>query len=313
MSNAPVFLRSNFTDLFGTTMLPVLEELFRVELMQHPSRRGELFKIVSTERDIWQATEIHDMPLMNQVPEGTDYTFARPNQGANKTLTPAKYGLGFSISEEAVEDGKFDFIADAVRKLARSAMESQEIQAFSVLNNGFSGGSQLSADGLTVFNTAHTLPSGLTFSNTFTTAADLSVSALDQALADFDTNFIGDSGIIYRIPPKVLLVHSSQRRYALELTGSDLKADTSDNNLNSIKADAGLRVISSPHITDAEAWYLMADPMDTGLRIVSRKPIETKAGGPDTGFITDSILYKTRYREAIGVTHAYGVFGTAGV
>jgi hypothetical protein len=97
----------------------------------------------------------------------------------------------------------------------------------------------------------------------------------------------------------------------MELIGSDLKADTSDNNVNSLKND-GLRVVSSPHLTDADAWFLLADPSETGLRIISRKPIETKAGGADVGFINDSILYKTRYRESIGCTHAYGMMGSQG-
>lgn len=318
MSNAPVFLRGNYSDLFGEPMLPVLEELFRAEMLQHPTRRGEVFKIVSTDRDIWQATELHDMPLYSEVPEGSDYSFQRPRQGANKTLKPVKFGLGFSISEEAVDDGKFDYIADAVRKMARSGMESQEIQAMNIFNNGFS--SELAADGLSVFNTAHTLPSGLTIRNVLTTPADLSASSLEQMLTDFETQFIGDTGIIYNIRPKVLLVHPSNKRLAKELIGSDLKPDTATNgttgitninNYNSFKEE-GLRVVSSPHLTDSDAWFMVADPMETGLRIVSRKPIETKAGGGDVGFVSDAILYKSRYREKIGVTHPYGVFGTAG-
>lgn len=307
--SAPVFLRANYSDLFGSTMLPVLEELFRSELEMHPSRRDELFKIVPHDRDIYQSSELHDMPLAAEIPEGTEYSFSRPKQGASKTMSVVKYGLGFSISEEAVDDGKFDFIADAVRKMARSAKESQEIAAMNVLNNGFS--SETVADGLSLFNTAHTLPSGLTFRNRPSAEVDLSPSALDAALQDFETQFIGDSGIVYRIPAKVLLVHPSNKRYAMEIIGSDLKADTMDNNMNSLKQD-GLRVISSPHITDTDSWFVLAAPAETGLRVISRKPIETKAGGQDVGFLTDSILYKTRYREKVGAIHALGAWGTTG-
>lgn len=314
----PVAIRSQYGDLFGSTMLPVLEELFRAEMAQHPSRREQLFKIVSTDRDIWQSTEIHDMDLFNQIAEGSDYSFKRAKQGASKTLSVNKYGLGFSISEEAVEDGKFDLIQDMVRKLARSGMESQEISAMNIFNNGFS--SETTADGLSVFNTAHTLPSGLTFRNKLSTDTDLSVTSLETALQDFETQFIGDSGIIYNLKPVSLLVHPSNKRLAKELIGSDLKPDTATNsttgvtninNMNSFKEE-GLSVISSPHLTDADAWFLVARPEETGLRIISRKPMETKAAGPDVGFASDSIYYKSRYREIIGVTHPYGIFGTSG-
>jgi phage major head subunit gpT-like protein len=307
--SAPMFVRQNYSDLFGSSMLPALEELFRSELEQHPSRREELFKIVSTDRDIWQSSELHDMPLFSEIPEGTDYSFNRPKQGANKTLSVVKYGLGFSISEEAVDDGKFDFIADAVRKMAKSAKESQEIAAMNIINNGFS--STTVADGLSLFNTAHTLPSGLTFRNKPSSDVDLSPTSLDAALVDFETQFIGDSGIVYRMMPKILLVHPSNKRYAMEIIGSELKADTPNNNMNSLKNE-GLRVVTSPHLADSDAWFLLSEPSETGLRIVSRKPIETKAGGNDSGFQNDSILYKSRYREVIGAIHAYGVWGTSG-
>lgn len=307
--SAPVFLRNNYSDLFGIDMLPVLEELFTSEMELHPSRRDDLFKTVPTDRDIWQYSEVHDMPLFSQVSEGAEYSFERPRQGANKTLSPVKFGLGFSISEEAVDDGKFDHIADMIRKLGRSAKESQEIQAMNIFNNGFT--TETTADGVAVFSAAHTLPSGLVIRNILSTPADLSVSSLEQMLTDYETQQIGDTGIIYKMMPKILLVHPSNKRLAKELIGSDLKPETNDNNMNSFKEE-GLRVISSPHLTDQDAWFMLSDKVEHGLRIVSRKPIETKAGGNDIGFANDSILYKARYREKIGAVHPYGIFGTSG-
>jgi hypothetical protein len=308
--SSPQFLRGNYSDLFGSAALPALEELFRSELAQHPSRREQLFRKISTDRDIWQSSQIHDLPMFQVVPEGTDYSFSRQYQGNSKTLVPVKYGLGFSISEEAVDDGKFDFIADGLKKLAKSARESQEIAAMNIFNNGFS--SELAADGVAVFSSSHTLPSGRTIRNQLSAAADLSQSSLETALIDFEQVFVGDSGIINRIMPKVLLVNPSNKRYAMELIGSDLKADTADNNMNSMKQD-GLVVVSSPHLTDVDAWFLLAAPQETGLKIISRKDIETKAAGADAGFLNDSIMYKARYREKIGVDHVNGIFGTPGV
>lgn len=306
---APVAIRSQYTDLFGSTMLPVLEELFMSEFNLHPSRRSQLFKIVPWNRDIWQSSELHDLQLFPVVGEGSQYSFERSKQGSNKTLTVVKYGLGVSCSEELVEDGREDLLGDMIRKLGRSAAESQEVQAMNIFNNGF--GSVTTADGVAFFSTAHTLPSAGTFRNKLSTDADLSVTSLDQAITDSETQFVGDSGIIYQIRMQSLLVHSSNRRYAMELIGSDLKADTADNNMNSLKGE-GLSVISSPHLTDTDFWCLLGSPVDTGLRIIQRKPVETKAAGPDVGFATDSILYKSRYREVIGVTHPYGVMASQG-
>jgi hypothetical protein len=144
--SAPSINRGQFSHLFGSAQLPVLEEMFWSTYEQHPSRREMLFKEVSHDRDIWQSSEMHDMDLFAQVAEGSEFTYKRPKQGVSSTAVILKYGLGASISREAVEDGKFDMIADIVRKMGRSARESKEISGMNVFNNGF-GSSQLSADG----------------------------------------------------------------------------------------------------------------------------------------------------------------------
>ncbi len=306
-----VALRANYGAHFGPDMLPVLEEIVQTNYDQTPSRREKFFKTVPHDRDIWQSSEMHDLPLFKSVPENTEYSYERAYEGASKTLTVVKYGLGFSISEETVADGKFQFMSDMSSKLGRSAKESQEISAMNVFNNGFSGGSEETADGVTLFNSAHTLPRGGTFSNVLSVASDPSASSLEQMLIDYETNFVTDNGIILAIKPKGIWCHPSQRRYFQELTGSDGKPDTADNNLNSLKSD-GLEVTSSVHFTDSDAWGLYGSVEDMGLRIIAREGFSTKTAGGDAGFHTDSMFVKAKYREVLGAIHAYGIFGSPG-
>lgn len=303
------FRRDNFSHFYSSTQLPVLEAVFRYELMQHPSKREALFNLRKTQRDVYQTSEVGDLPMFSAIPEGTDYTYSTTNQGAPKTIVPVKYGLGFSITEEAVDDGKFDEIADMVRKLAKSARETQELQAMAIFNNAFS--TQTTADGVALCSTSHTQAGGTGLRNRLSSDADLSQTSLDTMLTDFETQFIGDTGIIYTMTPRVLLVAPGSKRYASELVGSSGKPDTADNNLNAFKSD-NLIVMSSPHLTDTDAWFMLAEKSQTGLDIISRKPIETKAAGPDAGFDNDSIKYKSRFREKIDTVHPWGVFGTTG-
>jgi len=305
----PAFLKSNFSDLYGSSMLPALEMVFRHELPMHEGIRDKLSNVKSTQRDVWQMTSTHDIDLFQQVSEGEDYTFVTTKQGANKTLAIIKDGLGVSISEEAVADGKFDELADLLKKLARSAQESREIAFVNLINNGYT--TETCPDGVAAFSASHTMPSGGTFSNVLSVASDLSESSLQTARYLFSTAFVGDTGIIYKLKPKKLLVHPANEAYAEELVGSNLKPDTNDNNLNSLLRHK-IEVISSPHLTDEDGWTLMADKVDTGLIIVEREGIVTKAGGAAVGFMNDSILYKSRYRENMGWVHGYGVIGTQG-
>lgn len=99
----------------------------------------------------------------------------------------------------------------------------------------------------------------------------------------------------------------------MEVCGSDGKADTADNNMNSMKQD-NIIVVSSPYFTDADAWFLTGTPEETGLFIVERQGVETASSGYNegAGFSTDSALIKASYREDIGTTHAYGILGSSG-
>lgn len=307
---APDALRANYSDLVGSAMLPVLEEIFRSEYNQHPSKREMLAKVEKTNTSIWQYTEMHDMPLFSSVGEGQNYGTGRIKQGSDKTVSVVKYGLMANFSEELVEDSKYPHIADTLKKMAKSARESQEVAFMNLLNNGFT--STLTADGLSLFNDAHTTPSGsVTIRNQLSTPADLAVGSLKVAIKDFRTNFRGDSGIINDIKPKYLVVPEDLRFDAIEIVKSQLLAGTEQNNINSLK-DEGLIVVASPHLTDADAWFLLGDKSDNGLRIVSRKGLETKAAGSEVGFINDSIYFKARYREEVAALHAIGAFGTAG-
>jgi hypothetical protein len=307
--SAPVGLRSQYSSLFGTTALPVLEELFMSEYDTAPMVRDRIFATVATDRDIWQSQDVNDLPLMAAVAEGSEYSYTRPTQGYNKTFTPVKYGGGFSVSQEMVDDARFDVIGNWARKLGKSARASREIVAMNILNNGFT--SEQSQDGVSVFNTAH-LIDGATFSNVITNNPDLSESSLQAALAQFERAFVNGRGVINSIAPRTLIVSPENHRYAMELTQSEMKADTADNNINSIRLVDGLQVIASPYFTDPDAWFLSGSPEDTGLKIIMRQDIRTAVSGMDLGFHTDSLFYKCSYREAVGVSRPQGILGSSG-
>jgi phage major head subunit gpT-like protein len=306
MSNAPVILKGNHSQLFGANMLPALEELFRAELDLHPSRRDALFTTKKISSDLYQASSLEGLPLFSQMSEGEDYSYQAVRQGLSKSIQPVKYGLGFSISEEAMEDGKIDMIAHGVQAMARSARESQEIQAMAIFNGAFD--TITTPDGAYLCSASHTNPSGLTFRNKANTDLDLSQSALQAAWNDMETQFIDDNGLIQYCQPKILLVPSILRRTAEEIVGTPRKLDSEYNNINTLAND-GIQIISSPHLTDADSWFLLSDKRDTGLRIISRKGIETKS---NEVFDNDSVRYKSRYREKVDVVHPRGVWGSTG-
>lgn len=309
---APQMLRASYGDLFSSSALPVLEEVFWASYEEAPMKREMFAKKVVSDKDIWQYTEMGDLGAFSSVAEGADYSFSRQKQGADKTVTITKMGLGVSFSKEVLDDGKFDFMSEGIKALALSANHTQEQAVMDLLNNGFGGGT-LTADGLDLFHAAHTTPGGVvTFRNKLSVNSDLSYSNLKTAIADFESVFVSDGSRKMHIPTAYLIVPSELRLYAKELIESEQGVDSTSMNINSVKGE-GLQVISSNLLTDSDAWFLCAAPGQNGLRIIEREPLSIKSAGPEhVGFINDAFYVKASYREATGAFSAYGILGTPG-
>lgn len=305
-SVAPTVIKPNFSDFSGANMLPVLEMLYKSNSNLAGMIRDQLFSTIQARHGIAQYSEVHSTRSFLEIAEGEEFTYAAPNQGADKTYTLSKYGLAVSISREMIRDNKFDMVQHLIEQLARSAQETREVQALDILNNAFSGTTV--ADGAALVAASHTLPSGQTYRNRLSSDADLSQSTLDIAVADFESEFVTDTGQYLGLKPRFLVVHSDNRRYAKELLQSEGKPDTMDNNLNAFR-DEGMTVLSSPRLTDTNAWFLIGDKRDNGLTIAEDGGIMTR-GWEDPS--RQSIIYSSSYRWKTGANHGYGIIGTSG-
>lgn len=303
--------RSQFPALFGTDQLAALEMLVLNHGDFPNSCRDKLFRKVSTSNDIWRSQDVLDLPLAVQIPEGSEYTPSRPAQGASKTFQPVKSGGMVSITKEMIQDAKFDSMAAWARKLGESIAQTREISALNIFNNAF-GTTNTGQDGLALISASHTV-GNQTFSNLIPSNPDLAQASLQAAVAQFEKAFIRSNGTYINIQPRMLIVAPENKRYAMELVGSELKPDGNYNNLNALKGD-GIQVVCSPYLTDTDGWFLMGAPEQTGLFIVERQGVETASSGfnEGVGFTTDSALIKASYREDIGITNAYGILGSNG-
>ncbi len=302
--------RNQYPALFGTDQLAMLELIVSDHGAFPQSLRDKLFRKRSTTNDIWRSQDILDLPLALEIPEGSEYTSSRPAQGFSKTFAPKKFGGMVSITKEMQSDGKLDYMAQWAKKLGESLGQTREIKAMNVFNNAFS--TELAQDGLSLINAAHTV-GNQTFSNLIPSNPDLSQASLQAAMAQFEKAFVRSNGTYINIRPKFLVVAPENKRYAMELTMSQLKADTNNNNMNALSQD-GLIVVSSPYLTDTDSWFIQAEPEQTGLFIVERQGVETASSGfnEGIGFANDSAHIKASYREDIGVTNAYGILGSSG-
>ena len=238
--------------------------------------------------------------------EGAAVTYEDLASGFDATYQADTYELAFRASKEALDDEQEEVVSDAARALGSSMNFTYDVDHANLFNNGFASTAG-APDGVVLFSTAHPLIGGGTEQNRPTTDGDLSTAQLRVALNDMAAT-VDDAGKILHIRPRVLLVPYNTKWLAMELIGSELRADTTDNAVNAFKDD-GLTVVSTPYLTDANAFFLLAEPTKHNVRTYWRERPNVLH---DWDFETSSMKVKIRARWKRGWSDWRGVYGTSG-
>jgi phage major head subunit gpT-like protein len=216
-----------------------------------------------------------------------------------------------AVDRKAIEDDQVDLIRLRVKDLAYRIAQHRHQMTVEALSGGFTA---LAYDGLSFFNTAHTLPGGSTYGNRTTDA--LSAAALSSGISAMMT-VPDDQGIPLGIVPDTLVVGPKKMWDALELVESPVVVDKSGefmtNYGNVFKGR--LKVVVSPFLTGTsdDYWFLLDTKRPIrGLILQQRSdvPVEFTAmesANSDSGFMRDRYHYGVRARYNVG----YGLWQAA--
>lgn len=271
---------------------------------------SQLFDIRSSKRKDEQITGFSGFGSLVGKTEGTPVTYDDPYQGYKTSFAHNTYGLGFRVTMEMQHDDLYDVIKKMPAALAETVVRYKDTQAANIFNNGFAGtGSSwmTGMDGQPLFATSHPLTAGGTYQNQLTTAADLSVTSLEEALYTMRLT-VGDRNELLDLNPRYLLIPPQLERTAFELIKSTGRPDTAnraDNWLNT----QNLQILVWNRLTDTNAWFLLTDKSQHNLIKYNRMELETDS---DRDFNTKDFLYSAITRFSIGWADWRGAFGTAG-
>jgi hypothetical protein len=228
-------------------------------------------------------------------PEGNPYATDIIQQAYTKDVTPREWGLMFEVSETAEEDDQYDELAKKSKYLVFAMRRVEDKQAANVLNNGFT--TQLTADGVALFSTAHTLKRGGTAKNRPSTDADLSYTGLVQAFIDLATDTKLESGQLADPPTEyVLVVPPHSEMLAHRLVNAVGLPQSADNDPNPLKDRRRITVMVWPDLSDTDSWFLIPVDKDrNGLIYAERLPITQPPMDRDPQ--TGNKLYKLRCRK----------------
>lgn len=216
------------------------------------------------------------------------------------------------LSKELVDDAKFGVIGKFVQKMASAGRATQERNGMSVFRNAFSA-SYVGGDGKALCANDHELIlTGETFDNRLD--LELSEENLDTAVQHFLT-LKDHNGVVHGLMPKVLLVHPSKFKLALEITQSERRSGTADNDMNYYSnVYPGLVVMQSPFLGagfgddgDNDDWFLLGEYH--GIKRFTREAL-TQTLIPWEITDNDAYQYKARFRESYGWSSFLGIIGS---
>jgi len=303
-------VRGSFVELYDNVDKAVFV-LLGDALKELPKIWSRVYNIKTSDKKFERVMSVTGMGDVPTKAEGAPYTSDVIRVGWTKDYTHLEFGLMFEVTQTALEDDQHDQLAQHAKWLMFSARVVEEKYGHAVFNNGF--GTELTPDGVSLFNSTHVLKGGGTARNTLAAAADLSATSLQQALIDMSTQTKVEAGQVVQAPSDLILFVPPALEFTADrILNSTLLPGSADNDRNPIKARRNWTLVVSPYLTDEDAWFLLdGSKKGHGITSYTRVPISMEPAMTDSR--TRNRMYPVRFRRSWGASFWQGTFGSPGV
>jgi len=290
-------------------LLPGLNALFGLEYKKYGEEHKEIFETETSERSFEEETKLSGFSAAPVKGEGSAIAYDNAQEAYTARYQHETIAMGFSLTEEAIEDNLYDSLSSRYTKaLARAMAYTKQVKAASILNNAFAGGPTY-GDGVVLCSTSHPLVSGGVNSNTPSTQVDLNETSLEAAVVQI-AGWTDERGLLIAAKPIKLVVPPSLMFVSERLLKTPGRVGTADNDINALKSmsSIGGGFCVNHYLTDTNGWFLTTD-VPNGLKHFVRMPL---ANSMDSDFDTGNSRYKSRERYSFGVSDPLGIFGSSG-
>jgi hypothetical protein len=297
-------------------LLPGLNALFGMEYARYGEEHKEIYETEKSERSFEEETKLAGFASAPVKNEGSAIAYDNAQEAFTARYNHETIALGFSITEEAVEDNLYDSLSARYTKaLARAMSYTKQVKAASVINNGFNG-AYLGGDGVTLFgnnsNSArvgHPLVNGGVNYNSPTVGVDLNETSLENAVIQIAA-WTDERGLLIAAKPRKMVVPPALMFTAKRLLDTELRVATADNDINALKQMGAIPegYTVNHFLTDSNGWYLITD-VPNGMKHFERIALQNSMDGD---FDTGNVRYKARERYSFGWSDPLGMWGSAG-
>ena len=290
-------------------LLPGLNALFGLEYARYGEEHKEIYETETSERSFEEETKLSGFSAAPVKNEGSAIAYDNAQEAWTARYNHETIALGFSLTEEAIEDNLYDSLSARYTKgLARAMAYTKQVKAAAVINNGFTAG-YVGGDGVVLDSTSHPLVSGGVNSNTPAVAADLNETSLENAVIQIAA-WTDERGLLIAAKPKKLIVPPALQFVATRLLETELRVGTTDNDINALKNNGSIPegYTINHFLTDTNGWYLTTD-VPNGMKHFVRTPLSNSMDGD---FDTGNVRYKSRERYSFGWSDPLGMYGSPG-
>lgn len=295
---------------FPNGLKKTLDEAFDVSY-NASSQFNDVFDVRDTSDAYEDDLQLQFPDELSLVSEGGAYPRTEIEHVRTKRYTVQTFKREIRITQEALDDFKYDLMVDAVKGLGLAANRTFERYGASFFINGFS--SELSPDGLSVFNTAHSLSNPLSGNPTTDSnrgALALNATNLKAARTVMRTT-LDEHGSLSPFMPDQLIVCPGLEWMGEQLTQSVLEPGTANNEKN--VAARGLKLIVLDFLAEATSysdsmWFLRDSKRSRNKWYWRRKLRKNVVREESTG----DHLYQVDVRFVRGCSDWRGLYGSTG-
>jgi hypothetical protein len=289
-------------------LLPGLNALFGLTYKKYENEHEMIYEKDTSERSFEEEQKLSGFGAAPVKSEGAAISYDNAQEAFTARYVHETIAMGFSITEEAMEDNLYDSLSARYTKaLARAMAYTKQVKAASLLNNGFDA--YYSGDGVYLFSASHPLVSGGTNANRPSVGVDLNETALEDAVIDIAA-WTDERGLLIAAQPRKLIIPPALQFVATRLLETEGRVSTADNDLNALKNNGSIPegYGINHYLTDPDAWFLTTD-VPNGMKHFERVKLAT---GMDGDFDTGNVRYKARERYSFGVSDPLGIYGSPG-
>ncbi len=295
------------TGSFGRALWPGINAWYGKAYDEFATEYTEIFTKHSSKKSREEDVSISSFGLAIQTGEGAPVTMDTEQQGFTDVYQHAKFTLGFIITKEMYEDDLYDVVGERKAKgLAFAMRQTKEVVGANVLNRAFNT-SYTYGDGVTLVNSAHKNIAGGTWSNTPSAAADISETALEQAIIDIQ-HFTDDRGKRIHVKAEKLIVPIELDFETAKILKTEFEVGTTSNTVNVVRGRFPMGYHVNHYLTDTDAWFIITN-VQNGMKYFERR---ADTFSMDDDFDTDNAKYKATARYSFGASDKRCIYGSPG-